>query len=147
MIIPEVPSGSYFAEGFVIISILSIVLAGICSRASDGSSTDGLPSINKVKFELPLRETFPSISTLTEGAFSKISTAVPDVAVNCSLTLIIFLSILYSIDAFFSLTSIPLKVTAVGSNAICPSIARLFDSVIDTESIVFSSYPRKVISR
>ena len=75
--IPAMPSGSYLAEGFVIISICSIVFAGICCRASLPSSTLGRPSIKTVKLELPRKLTFPSISTLTEGVFSKASIAEP----------------------------------------------------------------------
>ena len=93
LIIPAVPSGSYFAEGFVMISMFSITLAGICSSISEASKIEGLPSTKTVKFEFPRKLTFPSISTLTDGTFSKTSTAVPLAAVICLLTGITFLSI------------------------------------------------------
>ncbi len=75
------PFASYFAEGLVIISILSIELAGICCRASLPSKGLGLPSIKTIKFSDPLSETFPSISVVTEGTFSKTSTAVAPAAI------------------------------------------------------------------
>ena len=78
---PAVPSGLYFAEGFVIISIDLIELAAVCCRTSCASIIDGRPSINTVKLPLPLRLTFPSISTVTEGTFSSTSAALPETTV------------------------------------------------------------------
>ena len=75
--IPAFPSGSNFAEGLVIISILRIILAGICSSASAALKGVGLPSIRTVKLELPRNDTFPSMSTVTEGLLARTSMAVP----------------------------------------------------------------------
>ena len=105
LMIPDTPSGSNFAEGFVTISMFSIELAGICCKASFGSIIVGLPSINNVKLPLPLNSTFPSISTFTDGTFSKTSTAEPDIAVFCSLTFITFLSMWYSTGDLFAVTT------------------------------------------
>jgi len=96
LMIPAMPSGSYLAEGLVMISMFSMAEAGSCRKASLPESTLGLPSIRTVKLEEPLSETFPSISTSTEGVFSSTSTAVPPAALMSWLTLITFLSILYS---------------------------------------------------
>ena len=83
LIIPAVPSGSYFAEGLVIISIFLIAFAGICFNKSLALTGDGRPSTKTVKPELPLKVTFPSISTFIDGTFSKTSAAVPPLALIC----------------------------------------------------------------
>ena len=75
-IIPAIPSASYFAEGFVITSILSTVFAGNCSNIVAKSPPiilDGLPSIKTRTFEFPRRLTFPSISISTDGKLFKTS--------------------------------------------------------------------------
>jgi len=121
LIIPETPSGSYFADGFVTISILSIVLAGICCSASLGSSIVGRPSINNEKLPLPRSLTLPSISTLTDGTFSRTSTAEPEIEVLCPLTLITFLSIWYSTGDLLPITVAPSISKAAGFNFISPN--------------------------
>jgi len=85
--------------------MFSIELAGICSNASAGSNIDGRPSINTLKLLLPRRLTLPSISTVTEGIFSRMSIAVPELAEKFSPTLITFLSISYEIGARSPLTT------------------------------------------
>ena len=91
--IPAAPSGSYLAEGLVIISMFSIVADGICFSSSLGSSWVGLPSMSTLKFELPRRVTLSWMSTLTEGTLRSASTAVPEVALGRLLTLTTCLSI------------------------------------------------------
>ena len=63
LIIPEVPSGSYFAEGFVTTSILSIAFAGNASNTfapSFPTRVLGRPSIKIVTLASPRRLIFPS---------------------------------------------------------------------------------------
>ena len=78
--IPEVPSGLNLAEGFVITSIDSMLSAGICcsicARLS-AVSPDGLPLIHTSTLELLRSDTFPSLSTSTEGMFCSASVAEP----------------------------------------------------------------------
>jgi len=121
LMIPAPPSASNLAEAFVMISIFSTAAAGILSRASCGSSTEGLPSIITVKFELPRRETFPSISTSTEGTFSRISTAVPPLAErNCDAS-ITRLSILYETAGFSASTKTSPIFKVSGFNMMVPT--------------------------
>ena len=78
LIMPAVPSGLYFAEGFVITSMRSIVSPGICSRIwarFSAVSPDSLPLIHTVTDELPRSDTSPSWSTSTDGIDSKSSLA------------------------------------------------------------------------
>ena len=91
--IPLTPSASYLAEGFVIISISWIAVAGINFKASVTFKFVGLLSINNVKLEFPLKLTFPSMSTLMEGIFSNTSIADSEAVVFRLLTSITFLSI------------------------------------------------------
>ena len=77
---------SYFAEGFVIISIRSMVLAGICSKFVT-LSTPPIPEILPfiiIKGFFPLMVKFPSISTCTPGIFFIKSAAVPPICVKFS---------------------------------------------------------------
>ena len=70
LMMPDIPSGSYLAEGFVINSILSILLAGICCKIAAlllPVILEGFPSIKTVTFPLPRKLIFPSISTETLG--------------------------------------------------------------------------------
>ena len=46
--IPAVPSASYFADGFVIISISFMLEACINCKASELGIAEGIPSISKV---------------------------------------------------------------------------------------------------
>ena len=75
-ITPPEPSASYFADGFVITSILSISSADMDFNASaklPDSSPEGRPLIKNLIFLLPRIETLPSISTSTMGTFDNIS--------------------------------------------------------------------------
>ena len=77
------PSGSYFAEGLVMTSTRSMELAGICSKnafCEAPLSPEGRPSMRICTWDEPLSETFPSISTVTEGTFTSNSLAVPPAA-------------------------------------------------------------------
>ena len=65
LIIPAVPSASYFADGLVMISISFILVACINCNASELGMAEGLPSIKSVNPCDPLKETLPSISTET----------------------------------------------------------------------------------
>ena len=73
--------------------MFSMDVAGICCNAVFASRMVGLQSIKTVKLPLPLKLTFQSMSTVTEGMFYKTSTAVPDSEVMFSLTFMTFLSI------------------------------------------------------
>ena len=79
-IIPDVPSGSYFADGLVTISILSTELAGNASKSVfpfPPESELGRPSIKIITVPSPRSITRPSWSTSTEGKRFKISLVVP----------------------------------------------------------------------
>ena len=95
LMMPELPSGSYFAEGLVTISIRSIEPAGKASKRVLPFAPDielGLPSIKIVTVPSPRSEILPSWSSSTEGKRVKISFAVPPLTVKSSETLYIFLS-------------------------------------------------------
>ncbi|MNE46413.1 hypothetical protein D3C80_1407500 [compost metagenome] len=81
--IPEFPAASYFAEGLVMSSMDCIALPSVDrSRLANCSAERlvGLPSSIMFTPCLPLRLIFPSLSTVTPGAFSNISNAVFPVA-------------------------------------------------------------------
>ena len=95
LMIPPIPSGSYFAEGLLITSTRSIMAAGILStmaRRSPCVRPLGLPSISTFTFWSPRRLILPSISTSTEGIFFNASDAVPPITVRLWSTKKIFLS-------------------------------------------------------
>ena len=74
--IPDCPSASYLADGLVITSTRSIMLACSClSPAPPLKETipDGFPSIKILTLLLPLNFIAPSGSTVTEGIFIKMS--------------------------------------------------------------------------
>ncbi len=88
--IPAIPSASYFADGLVTTSTLSIILAGILFKPP--VKPEGRPSIKMRTFSEPRKATFPSISTVTEGTLFKISSAEPPVFAKSFPTLKTFLS-------------------------------------------------------
>ncbi len=64
--------------------------AGNCLKASvefKPTNPDGLPLINILTLSFPLRDTFPSTSTATEGTLSKTSLTVPPLTVRSLPTL------------------------------------------------------------
>jgi hypothetical protein len=71
LITPLIPSGLYFAEGFVIRSKLFTEEEGICFNNFEGDKFDGFPSIKTrtllFPFKLMVRELK---STSTDGIFS-----------------------------------------------------------------------------
>ena len=77
-----------------------------------------------VKFPLPRRLTLPSMSTSTEGTFSRTSTAVPEVAVVCWLTLMTFLSISKVSAGRSAVTSAPSSAITVASSNMSPRSTR-----------------------
>ena len=94
--IPPTPSGSYFAEGFVITSTFSIIEAAIFSispRLPLPVLVLLFPSIRMVTFASPAMDITPSISTSTDGTFLKTSDPVPPDEDRSLPTLNIFLSI------------------------------------------------------
>ena len=96
LIIPPTPSGSYFADGFVITSTFSIIDAAILSispRLPLPVLPLLLPSIKMVTFASPAIETTPSISTSTEGTFLRTSAPFPPADDKSLPTLKTFLSI------------------------------------------------------
>ena len=90
LIIPAVPSGSYFAEGIAITSTFSINTA---SRTSRLDADFILPSIIILTDSFPLKLTSPSAPTVTDGKLLNTSSAVPLAAIGMSSTLYTFLSI------------------------------------------------------
>ncbi len=146
LIMPAIPSGSYFAEGFVIISMLCMLLAGICCNASFPSSMLGLPSTRTLKLELPLRVTLPSTSVCIEGVFSSTSTAVPPAELTSSLTVITFLSILYSTRGLSAVTSTASREVYAGSSFIVPKSIILLPGVILIFDTLDFLYPIKLSS-
>ena len=84
-IIPPTPSGSYFADGFVITSTFSTMLTWILSttpRLFEPVSPERFPSIKIVTLASPAIDTSPSIFTSTVGTFLKRSNPVPPAAVR-----------------------------------------------------------------
>ncbi|MDD4363475.1 MAG: hypothetical protein PHD33_04610 [Atribacterota bacterium] len=79
-------------------SIRSILLAGSCCKTSARVRAfirvDGLPFIRICTFSFPLRLTFPSTSTCTDGIFCIRSLADPEELIKSCPTLNVFLSIL-----------------------------------------------------
>ncbi len=145
-IIPPVPSGSYFTDGFVIISMFWIVLAGVCLSTSLGSRTVGFPSIKTVNPVLPRNDTFPSISTRMEGTFSNTSTADIEAEVSSCPTEITFLSIWYSILCRWATTSTSSRTFSSTAKEIVPRsiLADLFG--IWMFLIISLAYPINLIS-
>lgn len=77
---PEVPSGLYLAEGFVMTSIFSISLAGSCCKTSARlrpMRAEVRPLMRMRTLSDPRRLTLPSMSTSTEGTFCSKSPAEP----------------------------------------------------------------------
>ncbi len=80
LMMPPVPSASYFAPGLVITSTRSITSAGIIFTASamlDDMIVEGLPFIRTLMLLEPCMDTFPSRSTVSRGVRRKTSAAVP----------------------------------------------------------------------
>src|SRR5574344_1116339 len=96
-IIPAAASGANCAEGLLITSILSILLAlkeaNVFALALPFVVKEGLPSMRISTLVLPLKDTLPSQSTSTEGIFCISSLAEPEEEEISAPTLKIFLSI------------------------------------------------------
>jgi len=76
--IPAIPSGSYFADGFGTTSMRSITFADSVFRYAASWVPRigvGRPLIWMTTFSLPRRLTLPSTSTCTDGTFSSSSLA------------------------------------------------------------------------
>ena len=106
LMIPPVPSASYFADGLVITSTFSILSEGIDSNPLLAVKTEGFPLINIRTLEFPRKLTAPSISTLTDGTLFKISLTEPPFEIKSFPTLKTRLSNLYSVVDFSAITSI-----------------------------------------
>src|SRR5688572_18954922 len=99
LITPELPVASKRADGLVMISIWSRADAGVFFKRlarSDDERYVGFPSIMIITPCFPFRLILPSLSTVTPGDFSKISSAVAPALVGEASTLTIVLSILVS---------------------------------------------------
>ena len=84
--IPAEPSAENLAEGLSITSIRSMLSAGICWSISPRLSEvrpDDLPLIHTSTLVLPRNETLPSLSTSTDGMFSRTSEAVAPALLIC----------------------------------------------------------------
>src|SRR5690606_12478212 len=80
LIIPDLPSGSYLADGAVTISISAITLAGNWLKNAVTSPVMGRPCNRTRKPVDPRIIILPSTLTDTEGIFRSTSTAEPPVA-------------------------------------------------------------------
>ena len=146
LMMPAIPSGSYFTEGLVIISMFWMADEGICFRASLPLSTLGRPSIKTVKLDEPRRLTFPSISTSTEGVFSSTVIAVPPAALMSLVTLITFLSILYSTLFRSATTSTsPTFVRSTASSIVPISTVTILGEIFTSFTLVIAN-PIKLAS-
>ena len=99
LIIPDVPSGLYLADGLVITSMRSMELAGNCCKTSAlvlPIKGEGLPLIRIITLAEPRNVTPPSISTSTDGIFFRISLAEP----LCAMISWVTLYTLRSMDVF-----------------------------------------------
>ena len=115
LIIPPTPSGSYFAEGFVIISTFSIMEAEIFSTSPLLPLPVlplRFPSMRIVTFASPAIDTTPSISTSTDGIFLKTSDPEPPDVAKSFPTLNIFLSIVCTKTLSSPSTSTASRLTA-----------------------------------
>ncbi len=124
LIIPAMPSGSYFADGDVMTSTLSIISAGKFSTdvvSPPEISADGFPFTKILTLLFPRKLTTPSISTLTEGMLLSTSSPVPPAGVDIWLTLNTFLSILFSIIGASSITSTASAIKTVDFNFNSPN--------------------------
>src|ERR1700761_1679000 len=80
LMIPDWPSASYFDEGLVITSMVSIALAGIDCKISVRLlpvNVDGLPLINTLTSLDPRKLKLPSTSTCTDGTLANRAVAEP----------------------------------------------------------------------
>ena len=105
---PAIPSASYLAEGLVITSTRSTRFAGSCRSPLlplKLTSPEGLPSIRIRTLAEPLKLTFPSGSTATEGRFIRMSEALPPAFARSLPTLNIRLSRESSINVFSPCTT------------------------------------------
>ena len=90
---------------------------------------EGRPSINILTLSFPLKLTFPSPSTETEGTLSNTSLAVPPLTVMSCPTLYIFLSSFISTVDFSLVITTSLSWVASGCKEIVPrlvSVVKVF---------------------
>ena len=99
--------------------------AGICSRACVPSSMLGFPSTYTRNPELPLKDTSPSASTLTDGIALSMSTAEPPEAEIDDDPLTLFLSSLYTTGFFSAVRTVPSRLT---TSVVSPSCTCPYDS-------------------
>ena len=105
LIIPAIPSGSYFADGEVMTSTLSMRDAGMLSTSFPPSPVRlGLPFTSIFTLGFPLKVTSPSWSTTTMGTLLSTSSAVPLSAMISSEELYISLSVSNSKMGLSSIT-------------------------------------------
>ena len=116
---PLMPSGLYFAEGFVISSICFMDDDGICCNNWVASIFDGFPSIRILTLVFPLRLiSLVCGSILTVGMLFMISDAVLPEAIKSFPILITFLSIFCTMVERSPIISTPFSCTASSSSAI-----------------------------
>ncbi len=145
---PAVPSASYLAEGDVITSTRSIASAGNWRRASvplKPTKAEGFPSINILTFSFPLKLTFPSTSTSTEGTLSKTSEAEPPLTVMSFPTLYILLSKRISTVDFSAIITTSSSVFEFSDNLIVPKSIDLSTTILSI-LIVLKEINSKLIS-
>ena len=117
------PSGSYLAEGLVMISTRSMELAGSCWRKAapaTPASPEGRPSMRICTLEEPRKKTLPSMSTVTEGTLVRSSWALAPVWVRSLPTLNTRRSIFISNVLCCSITTASSRLRMAGSRAMSP---------------------------
>ncbi len=120
LIIPAPPCASYLADGLVITSTFSMLLAGICSRPLFMDCMEGLPLINILTALFPLRLITPFASTFTEGTLFKMSLAFPPFDIKSFPTLNTFLSRFSSKLDFSPITLTDFNILMSSFNSIFP---------------------------
>ena len=131
---PPAPSGSYFEEGFVMISIFSIIDALIFPTSPllpEPVLPDFFPSIRTVTFSSPDKEIVPSMLTSMFGICRKTSVPEPPDNARFSPTLNIFLSIFCIYSILPPNTSIPSILKETIANLIIPISCRFFPPLLE----------------
>ena len=147
LMIPAVPSASYFADGLVITSTFSIISAVIDPSAppSVSARTDGLPLIRICTPLLPLRVTAPSILTSTEGTLFNTSKALPPLLARSLPTLKTRLSSLNSVVDLSCVMTTSSSISASLPSVITPRSALGPTNLISSTRV--GLYPMKLTSR
>ena len=148
--IPAIPSGSYFAVGFVMTSTRSMELAGIAARNDVRAAPvmpEGRPSIRICTLPDPRNVMLPSMSTATLGTFASSSVAVAPLAVRSLPTLNTRRSIIISSVLRSSTTSAASSASTAGSSRMSPRFtAPAFSLGLTINGLrVYRVYPMKLM--